>query len=54
MLRSLVGSEMCIRDSLTGCDVLAGWDSFEADVINKHLIQSISNYQPTLLSLIHI
>ena len=46
----LAGTNVCelFKANLTGCDVLAGWDSFEADVINKHLIQSISNSQPTL------
>lgn len=46
----LAGSNVCdlFRENLTGKDMLTGWDSFEADVIHKHLIQSISNFQPTL------
>lgn len=46
----LAGSNVCdlFKTNLTGQDVLAGWDSFEAGVINKHLIQSVSNFQPTL------
>ena len=46
----LAGSHVCdlFKTNLTGMDVLAGWDSFEADVIHKHLIQSLTSFQPTL------
>ena len=46
----LAGSQVCdlYKTNLTGMDVLAGWDSFEADVIHKHLIQSLTSFQPTL------
>lgn len=46
----LAGSHVCelFKTNLTGQDVLAGWEKFEADTIHKHLIQSLSNFQPTL------
>jgi hypothetical protein len=46
----LAGSNVCelFKTNLTGMDVLAGWDRFESDTIHKHLIQSVSNFQPTL------
>ncbi len=47
----LAGSRICdlYQDNLTGQDVLAGWDGFEHTVIEKHLVQSIINLQPTLM-----
>jgi hypothetical protein len=46
----LAGSNVCnlLKTNLTGTDALAGWDDFERDVISKHLIQTVSNLQPTL------
>ncbi len=46
----LAGSNVCelFKTNLTGLDVLAGWDKFEGDLLHKHLIQTISNFQPTL------
>lgn len=46
----LAGSNVCelFKTNLTGKDMLAGWDGFEADIIGKHLIQSVASYQPTL------
>lgn len=46
----LAGSNVCdlMKSNLTGTDALAGWDDFERDVISKHLIQTVSNFQPTL------
>jgi hypothetical protein len=46
----MAGTNVCelFKVNLTGSDVLKGWDSFESDVIHKHLIQSVSNFQPTL------
>ncbi|NMD08766.1 MAG: PAS domain-containing protein [Phyllobacteriaceae bacterium] len=46
----LAGSNVCelMKSNLTGTDVLAGWENFERDVISKHLIQTVSNLQPTL------
>lgn len=46
----LAGSNTCelFKTSLTGQDMLAGWDNFAADMIRKHLIQTVINLQPTL------
>lgn len=46
----LAGSNVCelFKTNLTGMDVFSGWDRFEGDIIHKHLIQSVINFQPTL------
>jgi hypothetical protein len=47
----LAGTRVCDlhKANLTGADALAGWDVFEKDLINRHLVQTAVNFQPTLL-----
>jgi hypothetical protein len=47
----LAGTRVCdlYKTNLTGTDALSGWDSFEQDVVSKHLLQTMINMQPTLL-----
>ena len=47
----LAGTGICelYRKELTGSDVLAGWDGFEAGVMNRFLGGVIRNLQPCLL-----
>ncbi|MFO1033719.1 MAG: PAS domain-containing protein [Hyphomicrobiales bacterium] len=49
----LAGTRVCelFGENLTSTNFLAGWDSFEADVINKHLLQTLANFQPALFRL---
>lgn len=47
----LAGTRPCqlFNENLTGKDVLGLWDTFERDVIYRHLLQSTVNFQPTLV-----
>ena len=47
----LAGTRVCrlFADNLTGKDVAVGWDSFETEIIQKHLGSALSEYQPALL-----
>ena len=47
----LAGTRVCrlFGETLTGKDVLFGWDHFESDVIAKHLGLALSEYQPALI-----
>jgi hypothetical protein len=46
----LAGSRVCelFAVNLTSKNALEGWDSFETDVIYKHLLQTIGNLQPAI------
>lgn len=46
----LAGSNICalFNTNLTGKDLAMGWDAFESETIKRHLIQSVSSFQPTL------
>ena len=47
----LAGTRVCtlFNQNLTGGNVLAGWDSFEADVISRHLLTVINQQQPAVV-----
>lgn len=47
----LAGTRVCrlLGENQTGKDPLMGWDSFEADVIGKHLGMALSECQPALV-----
>lgn len=47
----LAGTGICelYRRELTGTDMLAGWDSFEADSIGRFLLGTITGRQPCVL-----
>jgi hypothetical protein len=47
----LAGTRVCtlFNQNLTGGNVLSGWDSFEADVISRHLLTVINQQQPAVV-----
>jgi hypothetical protein len=47
----LAGTAICelFRNELTGSNMLAGWDAFEADTISRFLSNTITNRQPCIL-----
>jgi hypothetical protein len=47
----LAGSQACalFNRNLTGSDVMAGWDTFEADVITRHLNTVLNQRQPAII-----
>jgi hypothetical protein len=47
----LAGTGICElhRRELTGANMLAGWDSFEADVISRFLSSTLHTFQPSVL-----
>jgi hypothetical protein len=47
----LAGSRPCalFNRNLTGTDVMAGWDKFEADVIARHLNTVLNRKQPAII-----
>ncbi len=47
----LAGSRVCslFNRNLTGTNVLAGWDNFEADVIARHLNTVLNQKQPAVI-----
>lgn len=49
----LAGTRACdlFRRELTGGDVLAGWDSFQGDIISRFLGGVVQNLQPCILRL---
>lgn len=49
----LAGTGVCelYRRELTGTNMLAGWDNFEADVISRFLSSTLHTFQPSVLRL---
>jgi hypothetical protein len=47
----LAGTRVCtlFSQNLTGHNVLTGWDSFESDVISRHLLTVINQQQPAVV-----
>jgi hypothetical protein len=47
----LAGTRLCElqKQNLTGGDALSGWETFERNVIYKHMLQTLSNFQPALV-----
>jgi hypothetical protein len=47
----LSGTRVCalFTSNLTGSDVLYGWDSFETDVISRHLLTVLNQKQPAVI-----
>jgi hypothetical protein len=47
----LAGSHVCdlFKQNLTGGNVLAGWDSFESDVLSRHLMTVVNQMQPAVI-----
>jgi hypothetical protein len=47
----LAGTRVCalFNQNLTGSGVLSGWDTFESDVISRHLLTVVNQQQPVVI-----
>lgn len=47
----LAGTRVCalFNQNLTGYDATTGWDSFESDVISRHLLTVVNQQQPAVI-----